>query len=299
MSTATSITTSTATKINAPSASARAVIHRTRGHSGGPITRLMSPSDRRADLARPFVFLDLFDFEGTDAPPMQTGWHPHSGIATVTVVLDGAVRYAETTGATGVLPAGSVEWMRAGGGVWHTGGVEPGVVRGFQLWVALPPELEHAPSESQYVMPAQVPVEGPARVILGSYRGSTSPIAAPPMTYLSVSLRNGERFTFEPPAGHDVAWVALMNGALRAPERISGGELALFEQAEAPIDLVAEGDTRFVLGSAPQHPHELFLGNYSVHTSDEALARGEAEIRRIGRALRAEGKQSYALRLFG
>ena len=28
------------------------------------------------------------------------------------VVLDGSVRYAETTGQSGVLPAGSIEWMR-------------------------------------------------------------------------------------------------------------------------------------------------------------------------------------------
>ena len=36
-----------------------------------------------------------------------------------------------------------------------------------------------------------------------------------------------------------------------------------------------------------------------MHTSHEALERGASEIRRIGRALRVEGKQSYALRSFG
>lgn len=294
-----SVTTEAASSVEHRAHAPRAIIHRTHGHAGGPITRLLSPSDRRAKLIKPFVFLDLFEFAGMSAPPMATGWHPHSGIATVTVVLDGTVRYAETTGKTGALPAGSVEWMRAGGGVWHTGSSEPGLVRGFQLWVALPPELENAPSESHYAAAEELPVAGPARVILGSYRGSTSPILAPPLTYLSVKLKDGERWRFEPPAGHDVAWVALMNGALRTPERITRGELAVFEQGEAPIDLVADGETRFVLGSAPQHPHDLVLGSYSVHTSPAALARGEAEIRRIGQALLAEGKQSYALRMLG
>jgi redox-sensitive bicupin YhaK (pirin superfamily) len=42
----------------------------------------------------------------------------------------------------GLLPAGGPEWMRAGG-VWHGGGSgEARRTRGFQLWVALPPELE-------------------------------------------------------------------------------------------------------------------------------------------------------------
>ncbi len=276
----------------------RAIIHRTRGHGAGLITRLASPGDL-GRILKPFVFLDRFEGAVTEGPAMEFGWHPHSGIATVTVVLDGTTRYAETTGHTGLLPAGGVEWMRAGGGVWHTGTAEPGVVRGFQLWVALPPELEEAPSESRYVMPEHVPTHGPARVVLGAYGGAVSPIAAPPMTYLSVSLRDGERWTFEPPAGHDVAWVALMNGALRAPSRVAAGELAVFERSTAPIEFVAEGDTRFVLGAAPQHPHDLVLGSYSVHTSRAALARGEAEIRRIGRGLRAEGKRSYALQTHG
>ena len=97
----------------------REIIYRTQGNTGGPITRLMSPSDL-AELIKPFVFLDHFDFDGQSAPmSMEHGWHPHSGIATVTVVLEGSTRYAETTGKAGLLPAGSIEWMRAGNGVWH------------------------------------------------------------------------------------------------------------------------------------------------------------------------------------
>ncbi|AZD48485.1 pirin family protein [Pseudomonas chlororaphis] len=273
----------------------RDIVHRTRGTSSGPITRLVSPSDW-GGLIKPFVFLDLFDFEGGHAPSLELGWHPHSGIATVTVLLDGSVQYAETTGRVGVLPTGGVEWMQAGGGVWHTGTVDSAPARGFQLWVALPPDLENAPSMSHYVMPEDVPHVGPVRVILGSYNGLSSPIVAPPMTYLLVTLKDGERWTFLPPSGHDVAWLSLMDGALHASSRITRGEIAIFEHGETAIELVAEGDTQFVLGSAKQHPHELVLGHYSVHTSVEALRRGEAEIRRIGHQLRAEGKYSYALR---
>src|SRR4051812_48300679 len=47
--------------------------------------------------------------------------------------------------------------------------------------------------------------------------------------------------------------------------------------------------TWFVLGSAAPHAHDLVLGYYSVHTSAEALQRGEDEIRRIGRELRENG----------
>jgi redox-sensitive bicupin YhaK (pirin superfamily) len=269
----------------------RRIVHRTRGHTHGPITRLMSPSDL-GHIVKPFVFLDLALFDGrSPTMSMERGWHPHSGIATVTVMLDGAVRFAETTGRQGVLPAGGVEWMRAGGGVWHTGAPEPGPAKAFQLWVALPPALENGPSASQYLLPAEVPVVGPARVILGAHGGERSPVDAPPMTYLAVALAPGERWSYQPPPGHPVAWVAVSDGALRAGagSAIAAGEMAIFEPGEAPIDFVADGETRFVLGSAPRHPHELVLGSYSVHTSVDALRRGQTEIRRIGRALREAG----------
>jgi redox-sensitive bicupin YhaK (pirin superfamily) len=269
--------------------SGREIVHRTRGHTRGPITRLMSPSDL-GQLIKPFVFLDHAAFDGRYAPiPMGFGWHPHSGIATVTVMVEGAVRFAETTGQEGVLPAGAVEWMRASNGVWHTGQPEEGRVRAVQLWVALPPELENAPYASHYVMPKDVPVEGPVRVILGTYGDARSPIDAPPMTYLHVNLKHGERWTYRPPKGHNVAWVAVHDGVLRTPSPIPSGEIVIFEPSEQPIDFVADGDSGFVLGSAARHPHELALGNYSVHTSAEALIRGETEIRRIGQQLRAKG----------
>jgi redox-sensitive bicupin YhaK (pirin superfamily) len=269
--------------------SARRIVHRTSGHTRGPITRLMSPSDL-GEALKPFVFLDHAVF-GADEPrmPMELLWHPHSGIATVTVMLEGAVRFQETTGRDGVLPNGGVEYMQAGNGVWHTGEALPGTTRVFQLWVALPRELENAPFVSRYAMPDEVPEKGPVRVILGEYDGMRSTIPAPPMTYLQVNLKDGERWRYQPASGHDVAFAAVSEGRLHASSQVGAGEIAVFERSEQAIGFVAEGDTRFVIGSARKHLYELALGNYSVHTSAEALARGEAEIRRIGRQLRADG----------
>src|ERR1700723_3019560 len=162
------------------------IARRTRGQSHGPITRLISPSDFGRHL-KPFVFLDLIDNQGK--PFSGFGLHPHSGIATLTYIAEGSVRYEDTNGATGLLRAGGVEWMRAGKGVWHAGGVgDPGRTRGFQLWVALPPHLELGPSESAYQGAADIPKTGPAQVLLGEYDGASSAIAAPsPVNYLAVA----------------------------------------------------------------------------------------------------------------
>jgi redox-sensitive bicupin YhaK (pirin superfamily) len=263
----------------------RRIVFRTRGRSHGPITRVVSPSGT-GERIKPFVFLDWFDVPSALGPGF--GIHPHSGIATITVLLQGDLRYEDTTGKTGVLPAGGVEWMRAGGGVWHDGAPLPGAhLRGLQLWIALPAALENAPAESQYIAPQRVPQEGPARVVLGSYGNAQSPIRAPAgVNYMDVRLKDGERWEYQPPSGHEVAWVYSYKGSLRADgEGVALNELAVFEEGESLLRFEARGDTAFVLGSAAKHPHDLVLGNYSVHTSAAALAAGEAEIRRIGKRL--------------
>lgn len=268
----------------------RRIVARTQGHRHGPITRVVSPSGL-GERIKPFVFLDYFDAQPAAAP--RFGIHPHSGIATITVLLQGDVRYEDTTGKAGILPAGGVEWMRAGGGVWHDGEPLPGAnMRGLQLWIALPAADENAPAESQYIAPQSVPQEGPVRVILGRYGNAKSPVRAPSgVNYLDVRLEDGERWQYQPPAGHDVAWVYSYQGSLRAEgEAVALNELAVFEEGESALRFEAKGDTSFVLGSAVKHPHDLVLGSYSVHTSAKALAAGEAEIQRIGERLRASGR---------
>lgn len=266
----------------------RPVLYRTRGHVRGGITRLVSPSDI-GELIKPFVFLDLFKMRA-DGPRM--GMHPHSGIATVTVVFDGNTEYYETTGRRGTLPTGGVEWMQAGGGVWHGGHVgDAGHVEGFQLWLALPAQDENSPAQSLYLAPDEVQSVGPARVIIGQYGPAQSAIkTSASINYLHVKLADGEPWRYVPPPGHPVAWVANSRGKLHVSGVALEKEVAIFEESSAPLDFVAQGDTEFVLGSAARHPHELVMGYYSVHTSEEALLRGEAEIQRIGAGLRARGE---------
>ncbi len=265
------------------------IARRTRGQTHGPVTRLMSPSDF-GQLLKPFVFLDLFDNHGK--PFSGFGLHPHSGIATLTYVMEGNVGYEDTNGATGLLPAGGIEWMRAGAGVWHGGGVgEPGRTRGFQLWIALPPETELGPSESIYQGPEVVPHDGPARVLLGSYGTASSAIKAPSrINYLAVKLKAGERWRYQPPAEHTVLWAAVGMGSVLVPDEIAEGELVAFNTSNAAIEFEAQTDAEFVLGSAVPHSYDLVLGSHSVHTTANALHEAEARIATIQARLVQEGR---------
>src|SRR5439155_20626328 len=268
---------------------ARRIVHRTRGHTQGPITRLVSPSDV-GEIIKPFVLLDYFEI--TTKRMLPIGFHPHSGIATLSLIFEGQITYEETSGTKGIIEPGGVEWMRASGGVWHTGGaVGTARVKGYQLWIALPPEMESIEPEAQYLGGERFQSHGPARVILGRLGEAASKVPAPgTMSYLDVALAKGEKWRYEPPDDHTVAWVAVHRGKLATPEIVDKGELAVVEESNGALEFEALEDTGFILGSAVKHPHELALGMYSVHTSQQALERGEAKIAEIGKRLRAEGR---------
>ncbi|CAM2187486.1 quercetin 2,3-dioxygenase [Paraburkholderia sacchari] len=273
----------------------RRITRRTRGHGHGPITRLMSPSDL-GQILKPFVFLDIFDAQGPTVRAMgDMPIHPHSGLATVTVLTEGRVRYNDPENGSGTISYGGVEWLRAGRGVWH--GKEMSVedvphLQGFQLWLSLSAGLENSEPISRYIETSDMVQAGPAHIIIGQYDGAQSPVPAPEgINYLLVTLRAGERWTYQPPAGHTVGWLALAKGTLDAGASINAGEMVLFESGEQAIILRASGeeDAVFVLGSAEPHPYPLHLGYYSVHTSAEALEAGERRIAELGRELKEAG----------
>ncbi|WP_260954420.1 pirin family protein [Pseudomonas citri] len=278
----------------------RRVVQRTRGHGHGPITRLMSPSDL-GQVVKPFVFLDIFDANRATLQAMANmPLHPHSGVATVTVFTEGRMRYSDVEAGSGTLGYGGVEWMRAGSGVWHGKEMTPDDVsriQGFQLWLSLPAEVENGEPVSRYIEARDMVQAGPAYVIVGKYDGMQSPVPAPEgINYLLVTLRAGERWTYQPPAGHDVGWLALAQGSLGGAAAVVAGEMVVFEPSETPIVLEAAGaaDAVFVLGSAVPHPYPLHLGYYSVHTSAAALEAGEARIAELGRRLTESGDRRTA-----
>jgi redox-sensitive bicupin YhaK (pirin superfamily) len=274
-------------------ASDRRIVHKTRGQGHGAIVRLMSPSDL-GEVVKPVVFLDLF--EG-DMRLMQNAMqlHPHSGIATITVFPKGDVRYDDPEAGQGTLTYGGVEWMRASGGVWHGKEIAAGAsarVQGFQLWVALPPELENEVPDSQYVEATDMQQVGPAHVIVGAYEGAQSPIRAPDgLNYLLITLKPGETWTYSPPVGHTVGWLAVAQGELAADGLLQAGDMGVYEDGEAGVTVTSTGaeNAIFVFGSAVPHGHRLHLGYYSVHTSAAALAQGEARIAELQRKLIAAG----------
>src|SRR5262249_24902077 len=143
--------------------------------------------------------------------------------------------------------------------------------------------LEASAPEWQFVEASGVPKVGPARLIVGAYQGKTSPVRAfDGINYLLVTLAPGEAWVYETPVGHEVGWLSLSHGSLFGDGQFNAGAMIAFDRSDAAIPLQAGPDGAiFVLVSAVPHPHDLVLGYYSVHTSEDALKAGEARIAEV------------------
>jgi len=193
------------------------------------------------DLIDPFLMLDEF---GSDDPASWIAGfpdHPHRGFETVTIMLDGRVKHADSVGNQGVIEAGDVQWMTAGRGIIHSEMPEraEGRLRGFQLWVNLPGKLKMHPPRYQDVPAARIASvtrDGAAvRVIAGEAFGTAGAAGTLiPVRLLDVSIAAYAPFSIDVPDAH-ACFIYVYEGAVQAPDRsgtqreLPKGNLAVLE----------------------------------------------------------------------
>ncbi len=215
-----------------------------------------------AERVSPFVLMDYGppkEFEPLAHGKRGVGWHPHRGFETVTLAWEGAVAHRDNAGHAGVIGPGDVQWMTAAAGIFHEEyHAEELTRRGgrmhmMQLWVNLPGKDKGAPPGYQPITARDIPTVplpggGHARVVAGEYEGARGPAHTfTPITMLDAAMQAGSRFRVVlPPSYNALAVVA--KGAVRAGGHVATtGELVLFANDGASVNLVAEEDDTHVI----------------------------------------------------
>jgi len=143
------------------------------------VTRVLPIRDRR--MVGPWCFLDRFGpLSFSDDKPMDVAPHPHTGLQTVTWLIEGEVLHDDSLGCEATARPGGVNVMTSGRGIAHaeqTPRRNTGRLNGAQLWVALPDEHRHIQPSFDGVerVPVIESVGGITQVFAGSLGGITSP----------------------------------------------------------------------------------------------------------------------------
>ena len=241
-------------------------------------TRLLIPPGRWQEHD-PFLVLVEDRFQAPSGFPD----HPHRGIETVTLVLDGHLRHADNRGNSGVLAQGDVQWMTAGGGIIHAElPWQAGPAHTLQLWLNLPAKHKMTPSGYQDLRNADrvgATDDGvEVRVISGEIDGLESATQTiQPVRYLDVAPRAGKQVKLPVPAAHN-GFVHVVAGSLAlGPERkvAKAGEVAWLdfpaaESGEASLAVEALSDARFLLVTGlPVREGVVAYGPFVMNTTDE------------------------------
>ena len=152
------------------------------------------------------------------APPAGFPTHPHRGMETVTLVLEGEVQHTDHTGANGTLKAGDAQFMTAGHGVMHSEMPGPGGVHLLQLWLNLPARLKHVSARYTDLRLNNVPVHTApglqARVYAGRWGGAVQAHGSTwPLSLFDIEIAAGTHAEVPVPAG-ERAFAVLLSGAV-------------------------------------------------------------------------------------
>lgn len=251
--------------------------------AGVNMTRMLgTPRLRTLD---PFLMLDLF---GSDEPTdYLAGFpdHPHRGFETVTYMLAGRMRHADSRGHEGVIETGGVQWMTAGRGLIHSEMPEQteGLMKGFQLWINLPARLKMSEPRYQEFPAPQIPVEsrdgGVTIVVIAgdTARGTAGPVRAEATDarYFDVTLPAGQSFDEPVPSGH-TACLVLFEGSLRvggdAADDLTGPRVIVLGAGERIAATAGAQGARFLLlAGNPLGEPIAWGGPFVMNTREEVM----------------------------
>lgn len=210
----------------------------------------------------PFLFLS----EDWFAPPGGFETHPHRGMQTVTIVLEGSLEHRDHTGAHGILNAGDVQWMTAGRGVLHSE-MPKGPVHTLQLWLNLPARMKMIPARYQDQRLKDVPRNGNVLVYAGKSGNAERAHGSDYPMWLLEIRGPAEQ---EVPASYRGFVYVLEGDAAVGGRALTAGDVGWFEPGEGALSL--EGDFRALLfAGEPIDEPVVAYGPFVMNTRQEIV----------------------------
>lgn len=223
---------------------------------------------RKKRMIGPFTFIDhMGPTVLGNGKYMDVDQHPHIGLATLTFMLAGELMHEDSLGTKQLIQPGSVNWMTAGKGVSHTErtpdhlrGTGEFNAHGYQIWVALPKEMEDTTPSFHHIPDAALPKwqDGPANFVLvaGEGYGKKSPVPTySPMFMLAIKTNAGYALDVRGKLAGEIGICIVEGGIEACGEEVGKGNIVVSKVADT-CAIQLQPNTHVLLFGGEPFPEE-------------------------------------------
>lgn len=239
------------------------------------VRRLLPTLGRR--MVGAWAFVDHYGPDDIAAGPgMQVPPHPHTGLQTVSWLLEGEVHHRDSVGSDLRFGPGELALMTAGHGIAHSEqspAVHPRYLHGAQLWLVLPEVDRFVPPafEHHATLPGFSSDGLTATVLMGSFGGASSPGRAyTPLMGADLDLTAGA--DVEVPLEPDFEYALLTSSGAATVEDapLTPGAMLYLGTGRRSVRLRAEQAARLLLlGGEPFEERIVMWWNFVGRSGEE------------------------------
>ena len=248
---------------------------------GTPVRRLLPTLGRR--MVGAWAFVDHYGPDDVAATSgMQVTPHPHTGLQTVSWLIEGSVHHRDSLGSDVTFGPRQLALMTAGRGIAHSEQSpvpHPRLLHGAQLWVALPDGArDTAPSfEHHAALPGFTSDGLTATVLMGSFGGATSPgTAHSPLLGVDLDLAAGADVEVPLEPGFEHALLGAAGGADVEGAPLAHGAMVYLGTGRRSVRVRTDAPTRLLLlGGEPFEERLVMWWNFIGRSGEEIVEYAE------------------------
>jgi redox-sensitive bicupin YhaK (pirin superfamily) len=205
----------------------------------------------------PFFLMD-YNSKVEFAPrnePRGVGVHPHRGFETVTIAYHGRIAHHDSSGNSGVIGEGDVQWMTAASGLLHKEYHEKefsrkgGVFQMVQLWVNLPAKFKMTQPKYQEITNTSMgrydlaDGKGFVEIIAGEFNAVKGPASTfTPMHVSNARLKKDAKLEMNFPENYNTGMLVVEGNVTINNRFISTDHFVLFKNDGEKIEIAAAED---------------------------------------------------------
>lgn len=239
---------------------------------------------RKKRQVGPFTFIDHMGPNTLgNGHYVDVDQHPHTGLSTLTYLFEGEIEHKDSLGSVQIIKPGDIGFMTAGSGITHTERTPSSKrdgkefnMHGYQIWVALPKELENRKPQFDFYPKDSIPSwkidSMELKLLAGNAFGKSAPLQGfSPLFMLDVYAKQESVLKLKGNLEGEVAFVIVKGSIKDEGEKVEAGQM-LISKTDQECEIVLAANTQVLLfGGEPLKSEPLLMWNFVAHSKERLL----------------------------